>query len=231
MSERSDAREYSLLITAHDRQLVVSDVIDGVLKKALTDVASLIEREVHRPAWLGVSARRGVAEDAHKPSASHPQLRRKPAIGLLILMRRPRFSCRCERRDDHELRRPVGHRLVGAEARLEIDRVHRFEITPLRKSMARTMHLEIYSMRVAEAPKRRRLVDAESFARGLTELRTEKHGADTACDQPESKCSRYFRPYPCKLGPRLRHSKRIEFLARHYMACRTEAAGVIPFGS
>src|SRR6059058_4442009 len=104
---------------------------------------------------------------AHKPSASHPQLRRKPAIGLLILMRRPRFSCRCERRDDHELRRPVGHRLVGAEARLEIDQVHRFEITPLRKSMARTMHLEIYSMRVAEAPKRRRLVDAESFARGL----------------------------------------------------------------
>jgi len=46
------------------------------------------------------------------------------------------------------------------------------EVAPLRKSMARAMHPEICSMRVAEAAKRQRCIDTEGLARGLTELRT-----------------------------------------------------------
>ena len=41
----------------------------------------------------------------------------------------------------------------------------RIEVAPLRKSMARAMHPEICSMRVAEAAKRQRRIDTEGLAR------------------------------------------------------------------
>src|SRR5262249_47729046 len=43
--------------------------------------------------------------------------------------------------------------------------------------MARAMHPEICSMRVAEAAKRQRCIDTNGLARGLTELWAGKHGA------------------------------------------------------
>ena len=43
--------------------------------------------------------------------------------------------------------------------------------------MPRSMHPEIRSMRVAQAAKRQRCIGSEGLARGLTELRTGKHGA------------------------------------------------------
>jgi hypothetical protein len=49
--------------------------------------------------------------------------------------------------------------------------------------MARAMHPEICSMRVAEAAKRQCCVDTQALARGLTELRTGKHGAIGEADE------------------------------------------------
>jgi hypothetical protein len=45
------------------------------------------------------------------------------------------------------------------------------EVSPLPQSTARAIHLEICSMRVAEAAKRQRCIDTEGLACGLTDHR------------------------------------------------------------
>jgi hypothetical protein len=84
-------------------------------------------RFVVKDNFHGSSEKKGeaVAEDTHKPAAAHPQFLGQSAVGVLVLLRGPTVSGRCERRNNYELGEPIGYRLVCPEARLEIDRVQR----------------------------------------------------------------------------------------------------------